>query len=280
MVVSALGLPRTIPTLASRAGSYHEQQPIEALRRHFSHAWANRISQHHRGTLAVVPDGCVDITWNDGCLAVVGPDTVAANPKLTPGSTVLGVRFRAGAAVNWLGLPMTEIVGRQVELAAFWGARALDIAARLGDIPTDQSRLVLLQHLLAGEVSRFDGPPAEAAQIFAFLRTGTDAPEARCAALLKRLDMSERTLRRRSRDLFGYGPKMLDRILRLQRFQALVIRTDDTNLAGLALQAGYADQAHLSREVQSLCAMTARAFVDQLTADAGRFVQDRAASLG
>jgi AraC-like DNA-binding protein len=73
-------------------------------------------------------------------------------------------------------------------------------------------------------------------------------------------------LRRQCNELFGYGPKTLDRILRLQRFQALARTEADEGLACLALRAGYADQAHLTREVQSLCGMTAGEFVHQLAA--------------
>ncbi|WP_170301869.1 hypothetical protein [Cupriavidus basilensis] len=40
----------------------------------------------------------------------------------------------------------------------------------------------------------------------------------------------------------------------------------DFGLAALAADAGYADQAHLSREIQSLCGMTASALLRQLHA--------------
>lgn len=38
--------------------------------------------------------------------------------------------------------------------------------------------------------------------------------------------------------------------------------------ANLAIDAGYADQPHLSREVHALCGMTASEFVRQLVSDA------------
>ena len=66
--------------------------------------------------------------------------------------------------------------------------------------------------------------------------------------------MSERQLRRRFADAVGYGPKTLARVLRFQRFLALAGRGDD--LAGLAFEAGYADQAHLTRECRRLSGRT------------------------
>ena len=47
--------------------------------------------------------------------------------------------------------------------------------------------------------------------------------------LTKKLAFSERTLRRRFDDAFGYGPKTLDRILRFQRFLKLARGSRDTS---------------------------------------------------
>jgi AraC-like DNA-binding protein len=67
--------------------------------------------------------------------------------------------------------------------------------------------------------------------------------------------MSERTLRRRFDESFGYGPKTLDRILRFQRYRRLA-RQPDASTAVLAVEAGYADQAHLVRESRRLMGVT------------------------
>jgi AraC-like DNA-binding protein len=67
--------------------------------------------------------------------------------------------------------------------------------------------------------------------------------------------MSERTLRRRFDESFGYGPKTLDRILRYQRYLRL-IRLSEQSTASLAAEAGYSDQPHLVRESQRLAGYT------------------------
>ncbi|TGT34837.1 helix-turn-helix domain-containing protein, partial [Mesorhizobium sp. M8A.F.Ca.ET.165.01.1.1] len=66
----------------------------------------------------------------------------------------------------------------------------------------------------------------------------------------------ERTLRRRFDDTFGYGPKTLDRILRFHRFRRLQRQQSDASTALLAIEAGYADQAHLIRESRRLTGVT------------------------
>jgi AraC-like DNA-binding protein len=77
------------------------------------------------------------------------------------------------------------------------------------------------------------------------------------------LYISPRQLRRRFVAALGFGPKTLQRILRFQGFLALTQgRHLNLGLARLAQQAGYADQAHLTREAAALTGLTPRAFLE------------------
>jgi AraC-like DNA-binding protein len=71
------------------------------------------------------------------------------------------------------------------------------------------------------------------------------------------LGLSERQLRRRCHAAAGYGPKTLQRVLRFRRF--LAARNPD--LARAALDAGYADQSHLTRECTRLAGATPAALL-------------------
>ena len=92
------------PVLAKVAGDYREAPPAAALREHFQCLWIHATPRDRVTQIVVVPDGCVDLLWQEGGLFVVGPDVTAARPPLAPGTTVVGLRFRAGAAAQWLGL--------------------------------------------------------------------------------------------------------------------------------------------------------------------------------
>ena len=78
-----------------------------------------------------------------------------------------------------------------------------------------------------------------------------------------------RQLRRRCHAVVGYGPKTLQRVLRFRRFVSRIERgpappaRTGTDLAALAAQAGYADQAHLTRECQALAGLTPAALARQ-----------------
>ncbi|MBB4477986.1 AraC-like DNA-binding protein [Rhizobium etli] len=96
----------------------------------------------------------------------------------------------------------------------------------------------------------------------------TPAAESGCSpsSLPHRLDISERQLRRRCHQHFGYGAKTLERIRRFQRFLDLCRRSHAMPLAHLALEAGFADQAHMTREVGELSCLTPAVICDQLNA--------------
>jgi AraC-like DNA-binding protein len=256
----------TPPILAGCVGQYTETAPQHGLREHFQCAWVQQLPEDYAGGIAVVPDGCVDLLWHDDRLVVVGPDIVAARPDLRPGATVLGMRFQPGAAAHWLDLPLTDIVGCGIDMCDIWGQKARDLVEKMQSARSTREQSGLLQELLAQTASSIEPPSRDGTAIFETLRRPLGHEDEPISKLSRKLGVSQRTLRRRSHHLFGYGPKTLERILRFQRFQALVWSAGNGGLAEMALASGYADQAHLNREMQSLCGMTAGEFVRQLTA--------------
>jgi transcriptional regulator GlxA family with amidase domain len=79
------------------------------------------------------------------------------------------------------------------------------------------------------------------------------------------LTVSERQLRRRFDAAVGYGPKTLQRVLRFRRvIDLLTAAPGATDLADLAVLAGYADQAHLTRETTRLAGLPPAALARSL----------------
>lgn len=245
--------PTHLPPVAGVTGRYREWQPPPVLEAAFGQLWRSDLPPDQGGEVLVLPDGCVDILYRDGRLYVVGPDEVAARPQLTPGSQVLGARFDPGAARAWLGLPLSEIVGSAVPLDALLGARARRMEDRLNDNADADARQKLFAQELATQPFAASLRHLPAAKLFAQVRAGgIDV-----STLASNLQLSTRSLRRLCHEQFGYGPKMLERILRLQRWLAVARARPHEGLADLALESGYADQSHLSREVRALTGVAA-----------------------
>ncbi|WP_340561650.1 helix-turn-helix transcriptional regulator [Streptomyces sp. GSL17-111] len=198
----------------------------------------------------VLPDGCMDLIWRDGDgdgdgdggagFVVAGPDTRAQEGAGPPGTTWTGLRFTPGTGPAVLGVPARELRDLRVPLDALWPAARVRRLA--GEVAGATDRSAALEAVAARAAVPPD--PLHAAVARALDRGRTVAEVARTAGL------SERQLHRRSLDAFGYGPKMLARILRLQR--ALARARAGTPLAEVAALTGYADQAHLTREARAL----------------------------
>lgn len=210
-----------------------------------------RTAEVHDGTVhPVLPDGCMDLLWNDGRLFVAGPDTRAHMPSGAAGARWAGIRFAPGAAPAVLGVPAHELRDLRTDLADLWGsAPARAAAARIGE----RDPVAGLEAVALARAARSGPPDPLAARVVRHLESGGTVAAAADAA-----GLGVRQLHRRSLDAFGYGPKTLARILRLQRALALV--RGGVPYGEAALLAGCADQAHLAREMRALAGTTLRAY--------------------
>ena len=199
-------------------------------------------------TARVLPDGCMDLLWTEGRLFVAGPDTRAyvSDP---PGGTTryAGVRFFPGTAPACLGVPAHELRDRRVDLADLWDGASVRRLTERVDAAADPA--AALEAVAVRRAAGAGPPDPRLTAVVAALSAGRSV-----AATADGVGWSERRLHRRALAAFGYGPKTLARVLRLQR--ALELARGGVPPAGTAVVAGYADQAHLAREVRELTGTT------------------------
>lgn len=244
----------------------------------------------------VVPDGCTDLLWRRGALEIAGPDTRHRVVPLEPGELIVGVRLRPGAARPLLGeVPATAVADAQPGLDELWGEAAVRLSGALTDMREPWRIAAVLARALGERVEAFQPDRVAVAVAAALDRPRPPA----IAALAWELGYSERQLRRRVRAAAGYGPKTLEQILRFRRVleaavaaptgpRILAPEVEETDagsaVAGLdpaptgtpgpvrssmrasgpdwgriAVEQGYADQAHLSRQVRRWSGATPRA---------------------
>jgi AraC-like DNA-binding protein len=184
----------------------------------------------------ILPDGCLDLIWGSGDVFVAGPDTTAQVSTAPPGSRFFALRFGAGTGSGVLGVPADELVDRQVPLADLWPAAEVRRLAEAADP---------LAALTAAATRRWCPPDRMMVALAAGARAGLPV-----GVIVDRCGLSARHLQRRSVTAFGYGPKTLHRVLRLQR--AVALARGGRPFATVSAEAGYADQAHLSRDVRAL----------------------------
>ncbi len=251
-------------TVSQFAGIYYERTPHAALREHVRCVWVNDLRASQNEWLRVVPDGCADIMWTGTSLMVAGPDSQCILDRLPRGAVVVGVRFHPGTASAWLGLPLSEIVNSRIPLAELRRTDADRLLDKVTGKCSAQEIAIALEASLLSRMGEVGLPDRQ----ITFLRhaAGDNCRPAglHLDRLAARVGMSERTLRRRCVGAFGYGFKTLNRVLRFQRFLALAGQPFKGSLAEFAARAGYADQAHMTREVQRMSGVSPGQLVAQL----------------
>jgi AraC-like DNA-binding protein len=223
------------------APGYRELAPPDAFRAEIHCLWVSVGPAAEDSRTRVLPDACTDLIWQSGVGAfVAGPDTGPASSESPPGSVFVGVRFRPGAGGAALGVPLSELLDLRVDAADLPAVPARQLPGSL--TPAEAMRRIAR---IAGQMVA--ERPGDRLVLEAARRLGR--PGARAELIAGRLGLSERQLRRRCQAAAGYGPGTLHRVLRFRRFVSLIDTVGAAaDLAGAAAEAGYADQAHLTRE--------------------------------
>ena len=254
--------------------SFAERRALAPLTPHVAAVWVQQIGPGaepyvHRST----PHGGVEVSCVLGeRLKVVGPRSQASSRVLADGSTVVGVRFEPWAGGPVVGSP-AQLTDEELTGAEVWGRQADRVAERMAAATDPWDAAAELQRWLPVTVD------FEARRDLAIehLVQACAAGELRSVIAAQRhLDISERQLRRRCRDVTGSSPAVVLRVMRFQRFVALAQRMaaigppDATRgLAGMAAACGYADHAHLARECRRMTGEPPSAYLDATRSSCG-----------
>jgi AraC-like DNA-binding protein len=243
--------------------SYVERPAPAALRGVVASTWVQRVEVGalvHRD----LPSGCVELRCRVGGVPeVVGPLTRARVEVLEAGTTVVGVRLHPAAAARVLLMPASEFVDQVVSANDVWPGCGSRLAEQFAVAAMPNAGVEALLQRVAASLAGTSGDPLVAAAVRRLRWHADDV-----GLVARELHVSERELRRRMRAQVGLAPKALQRALRFQRFLALAQyamargrAASDDGLARLAADAGFADQAHLSRECVRLTGQTPSAFL-------------------
>jgi AraC-like DNA-binding protein len=241
--------------------SYVDRPPLPGLAGVVRTVWIQRT-----GAAAYVqrhlPTGGVEIHFPiGGHPQLVGPLTGPEIEVIPAHTTIVGVRFRPGTAPP-LPTVLDDLVDQRLGLGELWGSSVNRLVEAMARADTPARALAFLQARLLQDFRRastMDPLVGEAVQaLMPWHPVNIDT-------LAGHLALSTSQLRRRCLHAVGVGPKVLQRTLRFQGFLALAQagatatgRRGADGMAGLAIDAGYADQAHLTRECLRLTGLTPR----------------------
>ncbi|WP_439377937.1 helix-turn-helix domain-containing protein [Amycolatopsis lexingtonensis] len=168
------------------------------------------------------------------------------------------------------GVTAAELGGEVADLAGFGLGSLPD---RLRELPTWPERFALLDDVLATRAVEPVAPPPELGEAWRRMR-GSDG-RVRVSDLAGEVGWSRRHLGERFRAELGLAPKQAARVLRFERAVRL-LRRGRADLAALAVECGYYDQAHLTNEWRALAGCTPGTWI----AEELPFLQDHEGAAG
>ena len=240
--------------------------PAPALRPFISHYAGFGAQGLPPGTHAGLPSRHVDLI-----ISLAGPIEVIRMPSTAQGpaafaALVSGLQdapasVRQGGVLDGihlflkpqgvraiLGVSSRELTSRVVHLSDIWGRAAGELIERLMNARRWQQRFSLLDQAFL-RVMKAIGPPRALA--WAWRRLAETHGRIQVRQLARELDVSRRHLGELFRAEFGVAPKTAARIFRFERACRLMV-DERPSLADVAFACGFHDQAHMTREWNSL----------------------------
>jgi AraC-like DNA-binding protein len=169
-----------------------------------------------------------------------------------------------------LALPLDEVGGGLVDPLDLLGTAARETIGRLQDSGSAIERLAILEQTVGRRIAASRPVPRDL--VWACRRIKLDAGRTSVGALATAIGCSRKHLTTRFRREFGMAPKLLARVLRFSHALHVLARGPVESWAELALDCGYADQAHLSREFREFAGSPPAAFSSRQLPDEGGLV--------
>jgi AraC-like DNA-binding protein len=159
-------------------------------------------------------------------------------------TSIIGVHFKAGGALPFLGLAPGELADRHADLDALWGRAAAELRERLLGASSAPDRFRILEAALAARLrSKISRERAAVRAAVDGLARGEGVGQ-----LAERVSLSRRRLIEVFTREVGMTPKLFGRVRRFQRALAIASNGAPFRWSDVAIESGYCDQSHMIRD--------------------------------
>lgn len=172
----------------------------------------------------------------------------------------VGVMLQPAAGFLLTGAPVRHMTDRHVDLSAVTGLDATGLSDRVREAmandPESSQGQAQARHIMETALRGLLPVDDEGRFVNAVVEHVENSPDLlRVDELCQRFDMGERALQRLLHKRIGLSPKWLIRRRRLQE-GADRLREHHADLAAIAAELGYTDQAHFTRDFRSATGLT------------------------
>ena len=220
----------------------------ERLAAHVRTYWTLRVDLPP-AKLRIVPDGQVDLVFDllRGEAHVAGAREAPFEVIHDQPTSLLGVSLLPGSASSLLGVPAGALSAEWAPLSDTLGPIATALVERLQSAASPSVRLGLIEAFLLARLGNKDARVKRALRAIDASQGTIDI-----ARLGRDSGASPRNLGRLFHEWVGLSPKRFARIVRAQAALRRLAAEPTTDLSALAAELGFADHAHLTREVRAV----------------------------
>lgn len=228
----------------------------DVVANHWMGRWDLRGQAPH--VTELLGDPCVHLVFERGASRVVGVWTQRWVKELAGVGHVRATKLRPGAMRALIRSPAILFTDRIVPLGDVLDLDVPTLERELLEPLDDDSAFARLEEVL--QTIRAPRDP-NIGLCTALVQRITEDPSLTTAhALAKHAGLGLRALQRLFRDHVGASPKWTIRRFRLQELALRLEKGEATNLAHVAAELGYTDQAHLCRDFKAAVGRSPRAF--------------------
>lgn len=250
---------------AGGAGRYLLAPPLDAF---VEHLWT--VAWDLRGQAPVrretLPHPSVHLVVEAGRSGLAGVHTRRFSRQLEGQGRVLGIKFHPGCFRPFWPDPVIGLANRVIALDEAFGPAGIDYEAQVLAHGDDvASALACAEAFL---LARLPQPDASAQLARALCGRIREEPRlCRAELVAEEARLSLRALQRLFREYVGASPKWVVQRYRLHEAMARLESGQARDLAALAVDLGYFDQAHFIRDFKALLGCTPTAYLKAARAD-------------
>ncbi|MEG1115042.1 MAG: helix-turn-helix domain-containing protein [Janthinobacterium sp.] len=244
------------PQAAARRIRLATYPPAAALAPFVEYFWV--VEWDRRGcapeTQRVLPYPNAHLVFDLGRTAIHGVVRGAFDRPLNGAGKVLGVRFAPGGLRPFITQPLSSFTDATIAADALLGMPAAQAEALVLLQADDTAMVAQAQAPLLARLPQVDDAALLAARLTA-AAAAHNGP-ASVAQLCEKMGIGERRLQRLFANYVGVPPKWVIQRYRLQEAIWRLAQPDAPDLASLAQELGFFDQAHFSRSFAELVGST------------------------
>ncbi len=254
---------------------YQTHPPSEILSDFIKCYWTlSAPAEDHPERQKIVPDGCMEMIIHYGDLykqfredesSFVQPRSFVFGQLTRPleiaptGITgIIAVRFHPDGFIPFSTMRVSAMENRAVSLTDLYGQEGAQLETAIISTTHPAERIAILETFLLKRLkdkSIIDALTASSVDVLLSLKGQLSVDQ-----LATQQGTSRRQLERRFATTVGLSPKQLAKIIRLQHTLKNLEQKQFTNLASLAVEHGYFDQAHFIKDFKEFTGMTPKQF--------------------